>query len=350
MAHIPSRVKRAALIPSMVAYLIGQGKVRDTYRIPYLSEALIQVATDRISIFDFVLPFTIPRKGEVLTALTNWWLTGPLANFSNHLLPLSDEGIRMLAKVLLNSHHDLPLERSLFVRLAEVIKLEFVYRMMLGGSGYKDYFKNNGVLAGVQLPLDLPRWNKFDEPFFTPSTKADIGHDENITQAEAYAMLGPEAEAMETLGRQAYQAAYDHAAKSGFTLLDTKLELGWITVGGKRKLALIDEVFTPDSSRLSTLEEWQTAKEKGKDPTSHDKQVVRDWGKTIKTPFKNKDDQPIVGIDKLKPENPEHLVFVDSLEAPVEIIQKTSAIYLRFFSDQVGISLDDYQPGNVILN
>jgi len=350
MAHIPERVKDLAIISSLKGGLLGQGKVRETYAVPGLDEVLIHVASDRVSIFDFVLPFTIPRKGEVLTALTHWWLTGPLAAFPNHLLPFSNEGVRFLAKHLKNIHHDIPLGRTLFVRRAETIKLEFVYRMMLGGSVYKAYTEN-GVVAGVELPKGFPKWSKLDEPLFTPTTKAQAGHDKPMTQTEAYKFLGTQAVEMVALGRRAYKVAYKQVADRGWVLLDTKLELGFITVAGKKVLALIDEVFTPDSSRLTSSAEWKAGLAAGKDPVAHDKQYVREWGTKIKTPFKDSHGKQIVGLNhnELSTENPEHLAFVDSLEAPEELIARTSEIYLDIMPSQVGVSLDDYQAEYLLL-
>jgi phosphoribosylaminoimidazole-succinocarboxamide synthase len=236
-----------------------QGKVRDIYE---LGDRLIIVATDRISAFDWVLPTPIPDKGRVLTALTLFWLRW--LKVPNHLVSADSK--------------DFPAEfhgpefagRTMLVRKTDVAPVECVIRGYLVGSGWKDY-KRTGTVCGVKLPSGLRECDQLPEPIFTPSTKAETGHDENISFEQVAATVGQRtADELRTKSLDIYRRAADHARGKGVIIADTKFEWGKLPSG---ELILIDEVLTPDSSRFWPGDNY----EPGKSQPSFDKQFVRDW-------------------------------------------------------------------------
>ncbi len=253
--HAPDVVLRTDLPLEVYA----RGKVRDTYR---LGENLLMVATDRISAFDVVMPTGIPRKGEVLTALSRYWFARTAHLVSNHLLPDAD------LSALLPSLPDLP-RRAMLVRRAERIDVECVARGYLAGSGWTEY-REHGTLAGEPLPPGLRESERLPAPRFTPAIKNDAGHDENISRAQLTEMLGRDLAAeLERLSLALYAFAADLAAERGVIIADTKFEFGLID----GRLTLIDEALTPDSSRF-----WPAASYRPGGPQpSFDKQPVRDY-------------------------------------------------------------------------
>jgi len=255
--------------------LHGRGKVRDTYELG--GGELLMVATDRISAFDVVLPTPIPDKGRVLTRLSAFWFQRTADIIPNHLAPPTPtpppqarEGESWAA--LLGSLPDLG-ERALRVLRAEPIPFECVVRGYLSGSGWKDY-QQTGEIAGERLPTGLRESDRLPEPIFTPATKAQAGHDENIARRQLADRLGTElAQRLEALSLALYRAAAAHAEARGLILADTKLEFGW----RDGRLLLIDEAFTPDSSRYWDLARYRPG---GPQP-SYDKQFVRDYLETL---------------------------------------------------------------------
>lgn len=314
--------------------LLHQGKVRNTWRIN--AEQLLVIATDRISIFDFVLNALIPKKGEVLTALTHFWLTTVLKNFEHHLLESEIDQTLNRAYDLKKKLPGLPLERSLIVKnmTDKIWPFEMIYRHHIGGSVFKKYQKT-GMAGGHQLPPNLPKWSKLDKPIFTPSTKEDIGHDINVDADYFYTEMQKMAHKNNTLLEvvknlaDAYTIAYNYAEERGILILDTKFETADLTI--------IDEILTPDSSRFGLKKDWGKAMTEGRDPYFYDKQNVRNWGSEIETPFGK------IGINNLQPENPEHVKFVHSLKIPDEIIKQTTSNYLKIFEMLTGFSLIEYQ-------
>jgi len=319
---------------------VSQGKVRNTWHLE--DGQLLVVATDRISIFDFVLNALIPKKGEVLTALTHFWLTKVLSRFDHHLVPSQINPAFNAAYDLREFAFDgLEIERCLVVKnmVGKLYPFEMIYRHHIGGSVYKSYLKT-GMAGGQQLPPDLPKWSKLDKPIFTPSTKEDVGHDVNIDADYFFtemAKKGLESEARSVVAvlSDAYAWAYTYAKSKGILILDTKFE-----VAG---LKIVDEILTPDSSRFTLEEDWEKAMKEGRDPIFLDKQPVRDWGATIVTPFLDENEKPIIGINKLNPKNLYHVEFVHSLEVPEEIINDTTARYLAISQMLTGQSLGEYQ-------
>jgi phosphoribosylaminoimidazole-succinocarboxamide synthase len=229
--------------------LFARGKVRDTYELS--DDRLLMVATDRISAFDYVLPTGIPDRGRVLTQLSAFWFQRTAQLQENHLLQPGEDG------------------RSMIVRRAQRIDFECVVRGYLAGSAWAEYRKQ-GTMAGEPLPPGLRQSEKLPEPIFTPATKAETGHDENITFGRMADQIGSElAESARDASLRLYLAAVEHAERSGLILADTKFEFGLID----GRLVLIDEALTPDSSRY-----WDAATyEVGGSPESFDKQFVRDW-------------------------------------------------------------------------
>ena len=239
---------------------VRRGKVRDVFD---LGDRLLFVASDRISAFDYVLPNGIPRKGEILTRLSRFWFDR--LNVPNHLL---DERLDTLP---LPANADLQAlgPRSMVVRRTKVIPIECVVRGYLAGSGWVEYQRDRSV-CGIQLPEGLQESSRLPEPIFTPATKAESGHDENISFGVACEQIGADLAAkLRDLTLSIYNDASSYAASRGIILADTKFEFGLLD----DKIILIDEVLTPDSSRFWPADEY----EPGRAQASFDKQFVRDW-------------------------------------------------------------------------
>jgi phosphoribosylaminoimidazole-succinocarboxamide synthase len=243
-----------------------QGKVRDVYD---LGDRLLLIATDRISAFDWVLPSGIPDKGRVLTGLSVFWFNRLAAQgFRHHLLStrVEDAGLGLTGPVLEQLQG-----RSLIVRKAEVVPFECVVRGYLSGSGWREY-RERGTVCGEPLPAGLVESDRLEAPIFTPATKAETGHDENVPfAAMADAIGGDLAERLRSMSLAAYEGARDFAASRGLILADTKFEFG--LVPGSDDPIFVDEVLTPDSSRYWPAETYRPG---GPQP-SYDKQYVRDW-------------------------------------------------------------------------
>lgn len=248
--------------------LLARGKVRDIYRVD--DAHLLIVATDRISAFDVILPDPIPGKGIVLTAISNFWFEKLADVVPNHLAPITS------ADVLTNeADRALLQDRSVVVRELKPLPIEAVVRGYLIGSGWKDYCAT-GSVSGVELPSGLELAEQLREPIFTPSTKAAPGaHDENISLADVEALLGAElARQVHDVSQELYSRATEYARERGIIIADTKFEFGLDDDG---QLVLIDELFTPDSSRFWPLDSYAP----GSSPQSFDKQYVRDYLETL---------------------------------------------------------------------
>ncbi len=238
------------------------GKVRDIYDAG--DGNLLFVASDRISAFDVVLEEPIPDKGRVLTAMTAFWLDHLRDVAPNHLVSVDTADFPPAASAL----PDLA-GRTMLVRRAEMLKIECIVRGYLSGSALAEY-RSTGTMHGARLPPGLQEAARLPEPVFTPSTKAESGHDENISFDQACTIVGDDtAAAARAISLAAYAAGAAWAAERGIIIADTKFELGFID----GELCLCDEVLTPDSSRFWPAAEW----EPGRTPPSFDKQPVRDW-------------------------------------------------------------------------
>ena len=271
---------------------LGSGKVRELYSLD--DERLLLVASDRISTFDVVLPTEIPDKGRVLTGLSGYWFAQTGAVVPNHLLALRDDG------------------RSTECRRLEMLPIECVVRGYLSGSGWKDY-RASGAVCGHVLPEGLAESQQLPEPIFTPATKAQTGHDENIDRAAGAALVGEERfDEVERLSLELYRFVSAQAAARGIILADTKLEFG---IDGDGRLVLADEAFTPDSSRFWPADEYAPG---GPQP-SFDKQFVRDYCESL-------------GWDKTDP----------GPELPDDVVAGTRARYIEAFERLTGLDFDAY--------
>jgi phosphoribosylaminoimidazole-succinocarboxamide synthase len=271
---------------------VASGKVREIYELD--PERLLLVTSDRISTFDVVLPTEIPDKGRVLTGLSGFWFAQTASIVPNHLLTLGADG------------------RSTECRRLEMLPIECVVRGYLAGSGWKDY-RTSGEVCGHRLPEGLVESGRLPEPIFTPATKAQTGHDENIGREAAIALVGEERyDEAERLTLELYRFVSERASERGIILADTKLEFG---VARDGRLVLADEAFTPDSSRFWPADEYEPG---GAQP-SFDKQFVRDYCETL-------------GWDKTYP----------GPELPADVVDGTRARYVDAFERLTGIEFARY--------
>jgi phosphoribosylaminoimidazole-succinocarboxamide synthase len=271
---------------------VGSGKVRELYALD--DERLLLVASDRISTFDVVLPSEIPEKGRVLSGLSAFWFARTRDVCPNHLLGVRDDG------------------RSMECRRLEMLPIECVVRGYLAGSGWSDY-RRTGAVCGHTLPEGMLESDRLAEPIFTPATKADVGHDENIDLDTAAGLVGAErlAEVQET-ALALYRFAAAHALERGIVIADTKFEFG---IDPNDRLVLADEAFTPDSSRFWPADQYAP----GSSQPSFDKQFVRDYCESL-------------GWDKTPP----------GPELPPDVVVGTRGRYVEAFERLTGIPFGDY--------
>ncbi len=295
--------------------LLHRGKVRDVYAVD--DEHLLLIASDRVSAFDVVLEEPIPRKGEVLTQLTAWWLHNLRRDLgiSHHIVAVRADEVVGLYPALGATRPEWE-GRATLVRRTTPIRAECVYRGYLAGSAWKEY-EAHGTLAGERIQMGLQQCQRLDPPLFSPATKAEHGlHDENITFSRLVEMVGEElAEELRHRSHMIFRYGRDVAADSNLLLADTKFEFGHDAEG---ELLLIDEVLTPDSSRFWPKEVYRV----GQKQPSLDKQPIRDFLEGID------------GWDKTPPPPP----------LPPEVVQACSERYLEVFRRLTGIQLDDWTP------
>lgn len=270
---------------------LHRGKVRDLYEVD--ADHLLIVQTDRLSAFDVILPTPIPGKGEVLTAVSNFWFKKLGNVIPNHLSGIDPESV-----VKTDAEREQVRGRAFVTKKLKPLPIEAIVRGYLAGSGWKDY-KKTGAVCGIQLPAGMQEAQKLPQPLFTPSTKAAIGdHDENISFEEAKKLLGADmAEQVKNATLALYTQAAEYALTRGIIIADTKFEFGTDAAG---RLYLIDEALTPDSSRFWPADQYKV----GSNPPSFDKQFVRDWLESS-------------GWNK-KPPAP---------QVPADVLQKTAAKY-----------------------
>jgi phosphoribosylaminoimidazole-succinocarboxamide synthase len=243
-----------------------KGKVRDTYS---LNDTLLLIATDRVSAFDVVLPCGIPDKGKVLNQMSAFWFDNTMHLIPNHVIKPIDS-VETLRAIYGNTKlPDYLAGRSMIVKKAERVPVEAVVRGYISGSAWTEY-KKSGTVSGIRLPEDLQMSRELSEPMFTPTTKADSGHDFPLTEKELEDLVGKEtARLLAEKSLEIYTFARDYALKRGIIIADTKFEFGFID----GKLSLIDEVLTPDSSRFWDIDKYIV----GRSQPSLDKQPIRDW-------------------------------------------------------------------------
>jgi phosphoribosylaminoimidazole-succinocarboxamide synthase len=281
---------------------IHQGKVRDVYQID--NKHLLMVASDRLSAFDVVLPDAIPNKGAILTQLSNFWFQMLAPIIKNHLTHIP------VKEVIADADEDLQ-HRAVVVKKLKPLPCEAIVRGYIIGSGWKDYQKT-GQVCGIELPSGLQQAEKLPQAIFTPSSKAAVGdHDENITFEQLIDLIGQNrAEQLREVSLTLYQQAQKHADKNGLIIADTKFEFGLDHEG---ELHLMDEIFTPDSSRFWDKAHYQT----GTSPDSFDKQFVRDYLETVQW-------------DKTPP----------GPDLPTGVINKTAEKYREAYRRITGIDFD----------
>ncbi len=242
-----------------------KGKVRELYEVG--DKYLLMVASDRVSAFDFVLPTPIPRKGELLSRISVFWFEKTRHIVNNHFISFDIEEIKKNIDSPFDENYFI--NRSMLVKKAKRIDFECIVRGYITGSGWKEYQKSQSV-CGIKLPEGLKEAQKLAEPIFTPTTKADEGHDENITFQEMRDVLGADlADEIKEKSIALYKFGAEYLEKRGMLLADTKFEFGILN----NELILIDEVLTPDSSRFWDKSSYVV----GTNPKSYDKQFVRDW-------------------------------------------------------------------------
>ena len=282
--------------------LFAKGKVRDIYEV---GDNLLLVSTDRLSAFDVIMNQGIPYKGIVLTKISEFWFNYTKDIIPNHFITADVDKYPGECK----PYADTLKNRSMLIKKAKVVPIECIVRGYISGSGWKDY-KNTGAISGITLPKGLLESEKFAEPIFTPSTKAEIGeHDENISAEEAMQIVDKNTfNAVKEATVKIYKKASDYALTKGIIIADTKFEFGKIN----NQIILVDEVLTPDSSRFWPLEKYQ----KGRGQESYDKQFVRDYLLSI-------------NFNKQPPPPP----------LPEDIIKKTSEKYLDIYKKLTGESL-----------
>ncbi|HEY1174004.1 MAG TPA: phosphoribosylaminoimidazolesuccinocarboxamide synthase [Verrucomicrobiae bacterium] len=280
---------------------VKSGKVREVFD---LGDSLLFVASDRISAFDCIMPNGIPRKGEVLTQISHFWFDQTEKLVPNHRLAKANDPL----PAILQPFADKVARRSMIVKKSKPLAIECVVRGYLAGSGWKEY-KTSQTVCGIKLPAGLKESSELPEPIFTPATKAETGHDENISFEEAVKIVGKDiAEKARDLSLKIYNFARDYARQRGIIIADTKFEFG-IYNG---ELILIDEVLTPDSSRFWPADQYQA----GKGQPSFDKQFVRDYLETL-------------DWDKTPP----------APALPNEIVMKSQAKYLEAYERLTGKKL-----------
>jgi phosphoribosylaminoimidazole-succinocarboxamide synthase len=277
---------------------VKSGKVREVFD---LGDRLLFVATDRISAFDCIMPNGIPRKGEVLTQISHFWFEQTASFQPNHLLARSSDPLPPALQPFASQLQG----RSMIVKKAQPLAIECVVRGYLAGSGWKEY-RQSGTVCGIKLPAGLQESSPLPEPIFTPATKAETGHDENISFEQAANIVGAGiAQAARDASLKIYKFARDYARMRGIIIADTKFEFG-IMDG---QLILIDEVLTPDSSRFWPADVYAP----GKGQPSFDKQFVRDYLETL-------------DWDKTPPAPP----------LPPEVVAKSQAKYLEAYERLTG--------------
>jgi phosphoribosylaminoimidazole-succinocarboxamide synthase len=279
--------------------LIASGKVREIYE--GRDDTLLIVASDRISTYDVVHPTPIPDKGAVLTGLSTFWFERTSDVVANHMISVTD-GVPDEAR-----------SRGMLVRKLKMLPVECVVRGYITGSGWKDY-QRTGTVSGIALPEGLRESDQLPEPIYTPSTKAEVGHDEAIDFEGTVSLVGDRdlAEQLRDVSIAVYQHAADHARARGIILADTKFEFGLDSDG---RLTLADEVCTPDSSRFWPADEY----EPGRSQPSFDKQYVRDWASST-------------GWDRNPP----------APAIPDEIVARTREKYVEAYERITGLSFDDW--------
>lgn len=327
MAIIPYEARREFILTLAP---ISRGKVRDTYELPKHPNLLLVVATDRISIFDFVLNAEVKDKGYILTAFNIFWrkfISENLSHVRHDLVAYGSQIDQYLPEGVLKDNTELQ-KRAIVVKKLDMYSYEAIVRGYLTGSGLKSY-KKDGRICGHEIEIGLKDGSKFASPLFTPTTKADEGHDENINYFKFIKEHGSDPE---TLSIQIYDICREYALSKNIIIADTKLEFGKL-VG---RFTLGDEVLTPDSSRFWDSEERITAMTSDCSPESFDKEIVRNFGKKI-------------GINKRDPEVADDVKWVHEQTIPKEILSETTGKYHKILERLSGSSLENFHESVMLI-
>ena len=298
-----------AVFETNLTGLLHRGKVRDTYDLG--DDRLLMVASDRISAFDVVMDQPIPGKGIILTQMSSFWFGVIEHVMPNHLIAVADDEVAMAGVEITGALAELTPElarRSMVIKKAERIDIECVVRNYIAGSAWAEY-ERLGTMNGMPLPAGMKAAERFSEPVFTPSTKAETGHDVALTPTEARDLVGVELHrALEDKSIEIFQVAHDYAAERDMILVDTKFEFGFVD----GELTIIDEVLTPDSSRYWNTNDWAP----GHFPPAFDKQYLRAW--LLETDWNREPPPPVL---------------------PGEVVGKTQERYLESYRRLSGKSL-----------
>lgn len=305
----------------------GQGKVRDTFYLRNEPELLLPIATDRISIFDFILHNYIEGKGACLTAMTIFWLTEVLQGIDHHLVAFGKNIDKFLPEKL-RGNKELQ-SRAIVVKKLDMLPIECIVRDYLTGTGLAAY-KESGAVCGISLPPGLHDGSKIPNgPIFTPTTKAEEGHDEHISADSVSGEVG-------NLAINIFSQISGYAEPRGIIIADSKFEFG-------KDLCLGDEVATPDSSRFWDRDDWLRAQENKKSPQGYDKELPRKEGRATHTPFV-KNGMPIIGINNLDPLDSRHFEWVNkNFSLSEATIKETERRYRFIFEKIVGMTLEEFQ-------
>ncbi|MCH8911239.1 MAG: phosphoribosylaminoimidazolesuccinocarboxamide synthase [Chloroflexi bacterium] len=298
-----------AVFETNLTGLLQRGKIRDTYDLG--DDRLLMVASDRISAFDVVMDQPIPGKGIILTQMSSFWF-GVIGHvMPNHMIATADDEAAMAGVEITGALAELTPElarRSMVIKKAERIDIECVVRNYIAGTAWAEY-ERSGTMNGMPLPAGMKAAERFSEPVFTPSTKAETGHDVALTPAEARDLVGTELHrTLEDRSIEIFQVAHDYAEKRGMILVDTKFEFGFVD----GELTIIDEVLTPDSSRYWDTNDWAP----GHFPPAFDKQYLRAW--LLETDWNREPPPPVL---------------------PGEVVGKTQERYLESYRRLSGKSL-----------
>jgi phosphoribosylaminoimidazole-succinocarboxamide synthase len=295
---------------------LRRGKVREVYAVD--ADRLLIVATDRVSAFDVVMREPVPHKGAVLTQMTAWWLRQVESGVAHHLISADFAEIAEEVPTLAPYARAIA-GRAMLCRRADVFPVECVVRGYLSGSAWKEY-RDRGTLAGEPLPAGLQESDRLEPPIFSPATKAEAGHDENISIARMADIVGRgDAEELERLSRGVYERGRDIAARRGMIIADTKFEFGRVPGGGR--VLLVDEVLTPDSSRFWPAEQYAP----GRSQPSFDKQPLRDYLDAERKAGRWNGEAPPPPL-------------------PAEVVDATSHRYLQAYERITGTELDVTRP------
>ena len=316
MAKLPPNVQYIG--PESLGLPLATGKVRNTYAIPGHDDLLLPLATDRISIFDFVLNALVKNKGEILNAMNIFWRLKLLEGLFPHDLVSYGAEIDNFLPPDLRGNIELQ-KRAVVVRKQEMISRELIVRGFLTGSGWPKY-RDTGQVCGHKLPEGLHDGSRLPYPIFTPTSKATVGHDVHV---DADGVVEEFGFAYERAVLQLYELARDFCAERGIILVDTKFEMG-------SGVVFADELLTPDSSRFWSEVAWLAAQAKGKVPQAFDKEFVRIFGKEL-------------GIDKRDPEDPTDVAWVHEQTIPQHVLDMTTRIYRYIFWRLTGRKLEAFQ-------